>query len=247
MNWNDSLYWYWRERGGEFFSSMVWRDSGILFLDMPMGPALIQCELVPGRSGMLHREIAITLRASMEHPYYLTVRRERFSGREDEESGVFELSVRRNIRSSDPARTPYLLQNRRLQELLRAEPGAWIQINPIQEGALAHLVSVRKDAEHLEESVDSKGRAAGRDVPNQRKLYAESGFREQMDGRWRWPRPHGTGPVCGPRGAAEEMDQEARQKEYKDCGFPRQLDALVELARAARDAVTAWPMPIKTR
>ena len=60
MNWNDSSYWYWRERGGEFFSSMVWRDSGILFLDMPMGPALIQCELVPGRSGMLHREIAIT-------------------------------------------------------------------------------------------------------------------------------------------------------------------------------------------
>ena len=181
MNWNDSLYWYWRERGGEFFSSMVWRDSGILFLDMPMGPALIQCELVPGRSGMLHREIAITLRASMEHPYYLTVRRERFSGREDG--------------------TPYLLQNRRLQELLRAEPGAWIQINPIQEGALAHLVSVRKDAEHLEESVDSKGRAAGRDVPNQRKLYAESGFREQMDGLvemaqtardWAslWPRGH---------------------------------------------------------
>ena len=83
MNWNDSLYWYWRERGGEFFSSMVWRDSGILFLDMPMGPALIQCELVPGRSGIVHREIAITLRASMEHPYYLTVRRERFSGRED--------------------------------------------------------------------------------------------------------------------------------------------------------------------
>ena len=68
-----------------------------------------------------------------------------------------------------------------IQELLRAEPGAWIQINPIQEGALAHLVSVRKDAEHLEESVDSKGRAAGRDEPNQRKLYVESGFREQMD------------------------------------------------------------------
>lgn len=122
MNWNDSLYWYWRERGGEFFASMVWKDSGLLFLDMPMGPALIQCELVPGRSGMLHREIAITLRASMEQPYYLIVRRERFSGREDEESGVFELSVRRNIRSSDPARTLYLLQNPRLRELLRAEP-----------------------------------------------------------------------------------------------------------------------------
>ena len=32
------------------------------------------------------------------------------------------------------------------------------------------------------------------------------------------------------------MDQEARQKEYKDCGLPRQPDALAELARAARDA-----------
>ena len=217
MNWNDSLYWYWRERGGEFFASMVWKDSGLLFLDMPMGPmpmgpALIQCELVPGRSGMLHREIAITLRASMEHPYYLTVRRERFSGREDEDSGVFELSVRRNIRSSDPARTPYLLQNPRLRELLRAEPGAWLQISPLQTGAQEHLVSVRKDAEHLEESVDSKGRAAGRDVPNQRKLYAESGFREQMDGLvemaqtardWASLWPKGRGGGDGPGGPAK--------------------------------------------
>ena len=48
-------------------------------------------------------------------------------------------------------------------------------------------------------------------------------------------------------GLFDEMDQETRRKEYEDCGFPRQLDALVELARAARDAVTAWPMPIKTR
>ena len=36
MNWNDSLYWYWRERGGEFFASMVWKDSGLLFLDLSL-------------------------------------------------------------------------------------------------------------------------------------------------------------------------------------------------------------------
>ena len=47
---------------------------------------------------------------------------------------------------------------------------------------MAHLVSVRKETAELEEAVDSRGRAAGRDEPNQRKLYAESGFREQMDG-----------------------------------------------------------------
>ena len=33
---------------------------------------------------------------------------------------------------------------------------------------------------------------------------------------------------------------------YQASGFQEQLDALVELAKAARDAVTAWPMPMKT-
>jgi len=33
---------------------------------------------------------------------------------------------------------------------------------------------------------------------------------------------------------------------YQASDFQEQLDALVELAKAARDAVTAWPMPMKT-
>ena len=33
---------------------------------------------------------------------------------------------------------------------------------------------------------------------------------------------------------------------YQASGFQEQMDALVELAKAARDAVTAWPMPMKT-
>ena len=38
-----------------------------------------------------------------------------------------------------------------------------------------------------------------------------------------------------------------RQKAYyRNSSFPKQLDALVELAKAARDAVTAWPMPMRT-
>ena len=32
---------------------------------------------------------------------------------------------------------------------------------------------------------------------------------------------------------------------YQASGFQEQLDALVELAKAARDAVTTWPMPMK--
>ena len=167
MNWNDSLYWYWRERGGDFFASAVKRDSGVLFLDMPQGPAFIQCEAVSDSSGKLRREITVTLRASLERPYYLTVRRESFSGAERErpdgwetDGGVPELTARRSVRSSDGVFTPYLLQNQHLQRLLYADPGAWLQISPLQTG----------------------GGAAGRDEPNQRKLYAESGFREQMDG-----------------------------------------------------------------
>ena len=209
-----------------------------------MGPALIQCELVPGRSGMLHREIAITLRASMEHPYYLTVRRERFSGREDEESGVFELSVRRNIRSSDPARTPYLLQNPRLRELLRAEPGAWLQISPLQTGAQEHLVSVRKDAEHLEESVDSRGRAAGRDVPNQRKLYAEPA---QAVRRERLPgadgRPGGDGPDR--TGLGQPVAQGTQRRRWTR--RPGKRNIKTAASPGSRTPWRSWPGPPGTR
>ena len=189
MNWNDSLYWYWRERGGEFFASGPQKDSGVLFLDsLEGGPAFIQCESVPALDGRLRREIAVTLRASLEHPYYLTVQKARlFRGdgggphSPEDGDGVPELTARRSVRSSDPSQTPYLLQNRRLQKLLRADPGAWLQISPMQAGSLEHLVSARKDAKDLEDEVDARGRAAGRDVPNQRKLYAQSSFREQMD------------------------------------------------------------------
>ncbi len=188
MNWNDSLYWYWRERGGEFFASGAQKDSGVLFLDwLKGGPAFIQCESVPALDGRLRREIAVTLRASLERSYSLTVQKERLF-REDggpahpeAGDGVPELTAWRSVRSSDPSQTPYFLQNRRLQKLLRADPEAWLQISPIQAGSLEHLVSARKDAKDLEDEVDARGRAVGRDVPNQRRLYAQSSFREQMD------------------------------------------------------------------
>ena len=190
MNWNDSLYWYWRERGGDFFASALYMDSGVLFLDVPHGPAFIQCGETTFYNGQARREIAVTLRACLERSCYLTVRKETFSWRGEggggpqppSEDGVPEVAARRNVRASEPGFASQVLQSRRLQALLRAEPGAWLQISPLQAGALEHLVSVRKDAEHLEESLDSQGQAAGRDVPNQCKLYAESGFREQMDG-----------------------------------------------------------------
>ena len=50
-------------------------------------------------------------------------------------------------------------------------------------------------------------------------------------------------------GLFDEMDQEARRKEYEDCGFPRQQDALVELMNgghlwgAALDVTTPEPLP----
>ena len=74
-------------------------------------------------------------------------------------------------------------------------------------------MSVRKDAEHLEESVDSQGprRRPGRAQPAS-KLYAESGFREQMDGLvemaqtardWASLWPKGRGGGDGPGGPAK--------------------------------------------
>ena len=42
------------------------------------------------------------------------------------------------------------------------------------------------------------------------------------------------------------LDLEGQRASYRSSRFSEQLDALVELAKAARDAVTAWPMPMKT-
>ena len=41
------------------------------------------------------------------------------------------------------------------------------------------------------------------------------------------------------------MELEAQRAFYRSSPFFRQLDALVDLAKAARDAVTAWPMPLQ--
>ena len=43
----------------------------------------------------------------------------------------------------------------------------------------------------------------------------------------------------------EPVGLEQKQAYYPEEQLPKQLDALVELAKAARDAVTAWPMPMK--
>ena len=190
MNWTDSLYWYWRERGGELYTSASQKNSGILLLDMPRGPAFVQCRSVPPQGGRPRWEVTVSLRVSLDRPYYLTVRRETFSHRGEEQAlalcsqaddGVAELTARRSVRSSDSVLTPYLLQSPRLQQLLNADPGAWLQIAPMQIGGLVHLVLVHREAESFQDAVDSKGQAAARDVPNQRRLYAESRFREQLD------------------------------------------------------------------
>ena len=44
----------------------------------------------------------------------------------------------------------------------------------------------------------------------------------------------------------EPIGLEQQKAYYRNSSFPKQLDALVELAKAARDAVTAWPMPMRT-
>ena len=40
-------------------------------------------------------------------------------------------------------------------------------------------------------------------------------------------------------------DEQDGRASYQASGFREQMDALVELVKAARDAVTAWPMPVK--
>ena len=47
----------------------------------------------------------------------------------------------------------------------------------------------------------------------------------------------------GPPGLDPWDLEEEKPRDYEDSEFFQKLDALVELLEAARDAVTAWPMP----
>ena len=224
MSWNEYLYWYAQDRGGVFFGTEKGGKEGLLFLEDPEGPMVIHTQVTSsGRYGESRSAVA-AVRVKLERPYTLRVGPQS-SLREGINNVLGGLDrgarmIGRKTGLHQDYGVPEITNDRRVKT---SEPEftRWV----LQSRELRELLEAQPDFWVQVSPVGPEERIHL--VEAQVSMEQEVSMRDEVFGLF------------------DEMDQEARRKEYEDCGFPRQLDALVELARAVRDAVTAWPMPMK--
>ena len=222
MNWSQCLYWYWKERGGTYFGQEREGDEAVLLLEDAGGPLLISTKVTSsGRYGT-QRDVSVGIRVELERPYTLRIR------------------PRSMVREGGQHPSG------------GAGPG-------------------RSDAgEKRENSTGISGRrrsrTTGESRPTSRNSPAGCCRAGNCTAAWgEWP-DHGVqiGPM-GPDGRnhlveartalesggedlfdqfGQPLEEEGMRANYQATGFSKELDALVALARAARGAVTAWPMPL---
>lgn len=226
MSWNECLYWYAQDRDGTYFGLKKEENEGALLLEDPKGPILICVQVTYSGQYGTHRDVTVRTRAELERPYALSIKKQSsLRGGVNRVLGGLERGAQalgRKTELTPDYGAPELADDRGIKTN-EPEFTRWV----LQSRELRELLEAQPDFWVQVSPVGPEERIHL--VEAQVSMEQEVSMRDEMFGLF------------------DEMDQEARRKEYEDCGFPRQLDALVELARAARDAVTAWPMPIKTR
>ena len=225
MSWNEYLYWYAQDRGGVFFGTEKGGKEGLLFLEDPEGPMVIHTQVTSsGRYGESRSAVA-AVRVKLERPYTLRVGpQSSLRGGVSRVLGGLERGAQalgRKTELTPDYGAPELADDRGIKTN-EPEFTRWV----LQSRELRELLEAQPDFWVQVSPVGPEERIHL--VEAQVSMEQEVSMRDEVFGLF------------------DEMDQEARRKEYEDCGFPRQLDALVELAKAARDAVTAWPMPMRT-
>ena len=221
MNWSQCLYWYWKERGGTYFGQEREGDEAVLLLEDVGGPLLISTKVTSsGRYGT-QRDVSVGIRVELERPYTLRIRPRSM--------------VREGV-------------NTLLEGLDRG-----VQILG-KKGKLYRDFGAPEIAD--DRGIKTNEPEFTRWVLQSRELHSCLG---------EWP-DHGVqiGPM-GPDGRnhlveartalesggedlfdqfGQPLEEEGMRANYRATGFSKELDALVALARAARGAVTAWPMPL---
>ena len=226
MSWNEYLYWYAQDRGGVFFGTEKGGKEGLLFLEDPEGPMVIHTQVTSsGRYGESRSAVA-AVRVKLERPYTLRVGPQS-SLREGINNvlGGLDRGARMIGRKTGLHRdygAPEITNDRRVKT---SEPEftRWVLQSRELRAALDANPSFwfqvgPTGPEGLDHLVEAR-------VPLDWHIDIQE---EPLD---RYGRP---------------LKWERQKAYYRNSSFPKQLDALVELAKAARDAVTAWPMPMKT-
>ena len=221
MSWNDCLFWYAQERGGTYFGLRDGTEDGTLLLEDPKGPILLSAQYRSQSQYEVFWNISAAAVDSLERPYTLRIKAQ--SSLREGVNTVLEgldRGARMLGRKSGLYRdygAPEIADDRSIKTV-EPEFTRWV----LQSRELKVLLADHPDFEVQVGPMGPEGLdhlvsalVSLNDLPAVERDWLE-------DARW--------------------ADLKTR---YQPSGFREQLDALVELAKAARDAVTAWPMPMK--
>ena len=220
MSWNDCLFWYAQERGGTYFGLRDGTEDGTLLLEDPKGPILLSAQYRSQSQYKVFWNISAAAVVPLERPYSLRIKAQ--SSLREGVNTVLEgldRGARMLGRKSGLYRdygAPEVADDRSIKTD-EPEFTRWV----LQSRELKVLLADHPDFEVQVGPMGPEGLdhlvsalVSLNDLPAVERDWLE-------DARW--------------------ADLKTR---YQQSGFREQLDALVELAKAARDAVTAWPMPM---
>ena len=222
MSWNDCLFWYAQEWGGTYFGLRDGTEDGTLLLEDPKGPILLSAQYRSQSQYEVFWNISAAAVVPLERPYSLRIKAQ--SSLREGVNTVLEgldRGARMLGRKSGLYRdygAPEVADDRSIKTD-EPEFTRWV----LQSRELKVLLADHPDFEVQVGPMGPEGLdhlvsalVSLNDLPAVERDWLE-------DARW--------------------ADLKTR---YQQSGFREQLDALVELAKAARDAVTAWPMPMRT-
>ena len=220
MSWNDCLFWYAQEWGGTYFGLRDGTEDGTLLLEDPKGPILLSAQYRSQSQYKVFWNISAAAVVPLERPYSLRIKAQ--SSLREGVNTVLEgldRGARMLGRKSGLYRdygAPEVADDRSIKTD-EPEFTRWV----LQSRELKVLLADHPDFEVQVGPMGPEGLdhlvsalVSLNDLPTVERDWLE-------DARW--------------------ADLKTR---YQQSGFREQLDALVELAKAARDAVTAWPMPM---
>lgn len=221
MSWNECLYQYHKENGGQFLAGES--DDALLALTWKDRPLVVDLAIVDGGRGSTWAHPRVRIPVTLAKPCKLTIGAEKKTSAGvnsvlkavsgvagySADFGCPEVTNRRLIRCENQPFAKLVLSSPELRSALLAcpEDKAILRPGPGKEGL--HLITVSTDAS----------------------LYSVSGD----GGGW-----YVDGPGDYMKLYATE-EERARHEERSASFFPR-MDRFLDLARALYNAVTRWPM-----
>ena len=221
MSWNDCLFWYAKERGGVYLGLREEGEDGILLQKEDKGVLLVSAKYRSMNRYDVFWDVSAAAGVTLERPYSLRIKAQSSlrEGLNTVLEGLDKGAKRLGRETSlyEDYGAPEIAGDRGIKTN-EPEFTRWV----LQSRELRDRLAARPDF----------GLQVG--------LMGPEGLEHLVSARVDMK-----DLAVVERDWVENPNWEAMKAQYEKSGFREQLDALVDLAKAARDAVTAWPMPRK--